>query len=133
MTEFDPLVIKFMGSLCGWGQIQESVHNNIAKELKDWFKNLDAHLKDKTYLVGNSLTIADIAVATYVHYAWRLFYDEKTRGGFPQVGRWFAQVSSIPAFRNVMGPTWGCQEPYQPVFANQEEKVEEKKEEKKGK
>lgn len=75
LVEFEPLVVKLLDSLWGWKALTEQVYNNLVKELKDWFKNLDSHLKDKTYLVGNSLTIADIAVATYVYYIYKMFYD----------------------------------------------------------
>lgn len=125
LTEFDPLSIKLLGSICGWGQLTEPVHNSIVKELKEWFKNVDAHLKDKTYLVGDSITIADIALSTYVYYVYRVFYDEKTREASPHVLRWFKQIASIPAFKSVMGTILYCEKPFPPVFATEQEQPKE--------
>ncbi len=57
---------------------------------------LDLHLMKRAYLVGGNLTIADLAVASY------LFHTE--RGRLPvapheHVRRWFGTVSALPAWK----------------------------------
>jgi glutathione S-transferase len=57
---------------------------------------LDAHLSNRSHLVGNGPTLADFAVAA------PLFYADK--GGLPvesygHVRDWFARVSALPTWR----------------------------------
>ena len=57
---------------------------------------LDDHLRGRECLVGNSLTIADFAVAVTLPYA-----DEAKLplGDFPEVERWHARLWELPAWR----------------------------------
>ena len=57
---------------------------------------LNAHLKGRRWLVGDTLTIADFAVAASLPYAEgaRIPIDE-----FPEVLRWHARLNEIPAWR----------------------------------
>ena len=57
---------------------------------------LDAHLDGRTYLVGESLSVADFGVACMLPSAdvAKLPLD-----GFPQIQRWHAALEEIPAWR----------------------------------
>lgn len=57
---------------------------------------LEGHLQEREYLVGNTLTVADFAVAITLPYA------EKTRlplEGFPAIRRWHDRLNQLPAWR----------------------------------
>jgi len=58
---------------------------------------LDAHLRNRAFLVGDSLTVADFAVASALPYAQdaRLPVAE-----FPAIGRWYARLEELPAWRD---------------------------------
>jgi glutathione S-transferase len=57
---------------------------------------LNAHLSGRDWLVGNSLTVADFAVAAALPYA-----DESQipLRDFPEIERWHAQLNALPAWR----------------------------------
>jgi glutathione S-transferase len=58
---------------------------------------LDAHLRDRKYLVDDILTVADFAVAASFPYA------DKARlplDGFTGIERWYARFSELPAWRD---------------------------------
>ena len=57
---------------------------------------LDAHLRNRDFLVGNALTVADFAVASALPYAQdaRLPVAE-----FPAIQRWYARLDELPAWR----------------------------------
>jgi glutathione S-transferase len=57
---------------------------------------LDDHLRDRDYLVGEALSVADFAVGGALPYAEgaRLPLDE-----FPNVRRWYARLNELPAWR----------------------------------
>jgi len=58
---------------------------------------LDAHLRNRAFLVGNALSIADFAVASALPYAQdaRLPVAE-----FPAIERWYARLDELPAWRD---------------------------------
>lgn len=62
------------------------------------FKVLDNHLKANNYLVGNGLTIADVATFITVNLSFRLFIDESLRKTLPNLVRWFEHVANLPPF-----------------------------------
>ncbi|KAJ8601449.1 hypothetical protein CTAYLR_005950 [Chrysophaeum taylorii] len=72
---------------------------HVAKALA----TLDAHLLDKTYVVGESLTLADITIASALVYPAKLAMDPKFRAQFPNVMRWFDLCVHQPQFIAVIG------------------------------
>ncbi len=52
-------------------------------------KVLDAHLKGRRYLVGDTLSIADFAVAITLPYAEKIGLPLQA---FPEIRRWHAQL-----------------------------------------
>jgi glutathione S-transferase len=56
---------------------------------------LDDHLKDREWLVGEAMTLADLAVAAQLTYAKAtdLPMDE-----FPNVQRWYSAIEELPAW-----------------------------------
>jgi len=64
---------------------------------------LDAHLLDKTYLVGNKVTLADIVVVSALVYPFKFVCDPAFRAPYVNVIRWFETCVNQPAFENVIG------------------------------
>lgn len=57
---------------------------------------LNSHLEGRGYLVGDGLTVADFAVASFLPHAHeaRLPLDE-----FAEIQRWYAKLEELPAWR----------------------------------
>lgn len=60
-----------------------------------FFPNLEAHLNGRNFLVGGTVTIADVAVYTYVAHA--------PEGGitlepYPRIRAWLARIEALPGF-----------------------------------
>jgi len=75
----------------------------IAKEIPNWHRLagiLDARLAESKWLTGNTVTIADIAVAApmHAHKVQRLPLEDH-----PNLGRWMADVERLPCWRNTQG------------------------------
>jgi hypothetical protein len=64
---------------------------------------LDAHLLDKTYLVGQHVTLADLTVASALFYPFKLVMSPEYRAQFPNVTRWFLTTVNQPNFKAVTG------------------------------
>ncbi|KAL4917404.1 glutathione S-transferase [Aspergillus aurantiobrunneus] len=65
---------------------------------------LDDHLHDRTYLVGESLSLADLFVLGVVQGAFRFFLDPAWRSEHAAVSRWFEHVHSLPIVVDIAGP-----------------------------
>lgn len=59
-------------------------------------KVLDDHLRDRRYLVGDTLTVADFAVGAALPYAERA---KIPLAEFPAVARWHERLNALPAWR----------------------------------
>lgn len=86
-------VIKPMGG----GSPDLAVVEAGLAEFRRYAAVLDAHLQQRTHLVGSALTLADITAAAPLTYAQPagLPIDE-----FPAIGRWLATLDEVPAWRN---------------------------------
>jgi glutathione S-transferase len=60
---------------------------------------LDAHLKNRTYIVGDTLTIGDIPLGCSI---WRWMGLPIERAELPNVQRWFDTLSNRPAYKKVV-------------------------------
>jgi glutathione S-transferase len=70
-------------------------------DAQKWFRQFSAvlndHLRGRDYVVGDTLSVADFAVAIALPYA------EKAKipvGEFPEIVRWHARMNELPAWRD---------------------------------
>jgi glutathione S-transferase len=62
---------------------------------------LEEHLRERTFLVGERYTIADISVYAYAHTAPEVGFDLEE---FPAVAAWLRRVEAQPGFVNDLAP-----------------------------
>lgn len=60
---------------------------------------LDDHLRGKSWIIGERLTIADFSIGALVPTAGRL---ELPLERFREIGRWYEGLSALPAWRNAV-------------------------------
>jgi len=105
---------------------------------------LNNHLADRTFLVGERLSLADIVVATSLHRLYVKVLDAAFRKQFVNTNRWFTTVVNQPNFLAVAGqttlankmeaaPTAGPAEEVKPEKQEQKPKKEQKPKEEKPK
>lgn len=82
------------------------------KEAEGFFlaalKVLDEHLLLRTFVVGNSLTVADIAIAAALFYPFKFVLDKGLRKQCGNVVRWFQFITGQDKFRAVAGDATLC-------------------------
>ena len=123
LSELDPYLSAYVMATAGHEPVTKERFGQITKVLKEWTKSFDEYIKEKTYVVDNEISIADIAVASYYYWLYRLLFDEKARSQYTNVTQWYERISSTQQFQNVLGKTWYAQKEYTPlVFAEEEEK-----------
>jgi len=83
--------------------------NERAKaDLKAALGILDAHLKTRTFLVGERLTLADICCMCNLILPFKWVLDPESRSGFNNVTRWFLTVANQPQAKSVIGDMTLC-------------------------
>lgn len=78
-------------------------HNQAVAGLKKSLDILEKILLNKTYLVGERITLADIAVSTSLYLPFKLVLDAGYRKGHPNLTRWYTTLINQPAFKKVLG------------------------------
>jgi GST-like protein len=72
--------------------------NRYRREVERHYEVLDAHLKEREFVVGNEFTIADISGWGWLDRAGRVLPGESDPlAAFPNVARWFKAIDSRPA------------------------------------
>lgn len=89
----------------------ESTQQNVqrAKEdLKVVFHCLDSHLKTRTFLVGERVSLADVSLAADLLLAFQHVADESFRAPYTNLVRWFNTVVNQPEVSKVVGQVTFC-------------------------
>jgi len=102
-NELEPVRHIWLLPVQGVLQFNGKAYAEARKELADTLKVLNNHLADHTFLVGNHVTIADIAIATALVEPYRDLFDNNYRKGFDHVTRWFSTVLNQKEVQNVVG------------------------------
>lgn len=64
---------------------------------------MNKYLDGKYYLVGDSVTIADVMVASYLIIPFQTIFDGGYRKAIPHVTEWFERMVSLPSFVKSVG------------------------------
>jgi len=79
------------------------------EDIKRVLQILDSHLLTRTYLVGRSISIADIVVATSLQKLYENVLDATFRSEFVNVNRWFVTYINQPEVKSVVGEVVLCE------------------------
>lgn len=109
-------------SLCdGSAKVQTDIKGfSIAlTELRNTLGSLEAHLKLRFYLVGHSLTLADVLLVSILAQAFSLAVDKKTRDAqFPNLSRYVTLTLQIPTLAQTFGQVTFCKDAaFKPIQA----------------
>ena len=117
----------------GWKPYCKESADKANERLKGFMRTLDAQLKDKEYVMGAKLTLADVCLFRELKYFFQLVFPKGLRDKvFPNVTKWFQKMSETEEVKKVYGKILLCNQPLKPFIQEQkEEKKPEKKQEKK--
>ena len=117
----------------GWKPYCKESADKANERLKGFMRTLDAQLKDKEYVMGAKLTLADVCLFRELKYFFQLVFPKGLRDKvFPNVTKWFQKMAETEEVKKVYGKILLCNQPLKPFIQEQkEEKMPEKKQEKK--
>jgi glutathione S-transferase len=76
---------------------------------------LNTHLEGKQWLVGNSVTLADVSNFISLMTSFALILDGGFRKAMPHVTAWFQRMSQEYAVKSVVGNVKMCEKAVKPV------------------
>lgn len=87
------------------GKFPMQIHSNAedsARMMLKELKMLDDHLSGREYLVGESLTIADLLMVSFVGRGFQIFHGS-WYSDYPNISRWLLPIYNMPDNIAVMG------------------------------
>lgn len=107
------------------------LHHDLNEYVKI-LKVVDNKLAKKQFLIGETLTIADVTFVADLSYLFKYFFTAEHRQHLTYVTAYYERLALMPEFRSVLGKIEYPEKPFHPCIVKTEEpKKEQKKQEKK--
>merc|ERR1739838_285030 len=107
-NEVLPAACNWVFPTLGIMQFNKTQTERSKEDIKAALKLLNEHLLTKTFLVGERISLADIAVACVMISLYKQVLDPSFRKPFGNVTRWFNTVVNQPNFKAVSGAVELC-------------------------
>merc|ERR1712128_346588 len=107
-NEILPASCTWVFPTMGIMQFNKNATERAKEDIKAALQTLNDHLLTRTFLVGERLTIADIAVACTLLNLYKQVLDPSFRKPFLNVTRWFTTVINQPNAKSVLGSFTLC-------------------------
>merc|ERR1711942_266451 len=107
-NEILPASCTWVFPTLGIMQFNKTATERAKEDVKSALKTLNDHLLTRTFLVGERLTLADIAVACTMLSLYKQVLDPAFRKPFTNVTRWFTTVINQPNSKAVLGDVVLC-------------------------
>lgn len=128
-------VMTLLYPVWGYAPFDLKIQQQALADTRRFLEEVEARLVQGRYLVGDSLTLADISLACTLVWPFRAVLDESVRAGLPRTLEWFHSVSSLPEFVKAFGTAKFCSKAlaaYEPPKVEKpKKKAEESKKQKK--
>ena len=101
-TDVVTRIARWVRPLIGYTPYSKDEVDKAQSETAQAIRIFENHLRTRTYLVGDSLTLADIMCASLLTFAFAKVFDEAWREGFPGFTAWYVMVTEQAMFRAVL-------------------------------
>merc|ERR1711935_47184 len=103
-----PAACTWVFPTMGIMQFNKNATERAKEDIRAALKALNDHLLSRTFLVGERLTLADVAVACTLLSLYKQVLDPSFRKPFLNVARWFTTVINQPNAKSVLGSFTLC-------------------------
>merc|ERR1711962_169894 len=107
-SEVLPASCTWVFPCMGIMQYNKSSTEGAKEDIKAALNQLNTHLLTKTFLVGERISLADIAVSCTMLNLFKLVLDPAFRKSYVNVTRWFTTVVNQPNVKAVVGSVALC-------------------------
>ena len=116
----------------GWKVYCKESADKANNKLKEYMRILNAQIKDKEFIMGKQLTLADVTLFRELKFLFQLVFPKGLRDKvFSYVSEWFQRMAQTEEVKKVYGKILLCNQTLKPFISEQKEQKE--KEGKKGK
>ncbi|XP_031559769.1 elongation factor 1-gamma-like [Actinia tenebrosa] len=136
--EILPAAATWVFPTLGLMQYQKQATDKAMEDVKKYLTILNNTLLTKTFLVGERVTLADIAVCCNLLMLYKQVMDRAFRAPYGNVNRWFVTLVNQPQFKNILGDVKLCEsmakfdgKKYAALHPKKDDKKKAPKEEKK--
>jgi len=105
VTEIDLPSSVWVFPILGYIQNNATATQRAKGDIRKVLDILNNHLAERTFLVGERISLADIVVATSLHRLYVKVLDTGFRKQYVNTNRWFTTIVNQPNFLAVAGPT----------------------------
>ena len=89
--------VRFLSNFLPADKRPEGVIPFLQARLVAAFKVLEGHLATRDWMVGDSVTIADIACCSYLYYPEPFGF---ARADWPHISRWLTRIAELPGWKH---------------------------------
>merc|ERR1712142_475205 len=107
-NEILPAACTWVFPCMGIMAFNKQANERAKADLKNSLAALNTHLKTRTFLVGERITLADICCMANLLLPFKWVLDPEFRAGFNNVTRWFLTLVNQPEVRRVIGDVALC-------------------------
>ena len=93
-------MLALLAPILGWGSAVPE-KEKVLEDLKRTLKIIDNHLKFRTLLVGNRISLADITLAAPLVLGYTFLFEKTFRDEFTNLNRWFDFITHQDYFTKV--------------------------------
>ena len=118
----------------GWKHYCKEETDKANNKIKELMKVIDQQLNDKKYILGENLTLADVALFCKLKFLFQLSFPKGLREKvFPKVSTWFGLIAETREVKKTYGKIILCNQPLKQFICEKKEvkKKEENEKEKK--
>lgn len=127
-NEIEYAAVTWLGPILGFLPYQKPAVEKAKQHIDRALSILNKVLATRTFLVGNTITLADIVCVCNLVALFRYVLDRKKRAQFPHVTRWFATCLVQPHFSSTVSqPFTFCEVAADPQPAKQQQGKKGKK------
>lgn len=101
--EIDTNILRWFIPRVGFAVYLPQAEEAAIASLKRALAALNTHLASNTYLVGHSVTLADIIMTCNLTLGFSRILTKSFTSEFPHVERYFWTMVNIPSFRKILG------------------------------
>jgi len=130
-NEITPSACTWTFPTLGFKQYNKQETENAKEHLKKCFTMLNNLLLNRTFLVGERVTLADISLCCDLVMLYQQVLDPKFREPYGNLNRWFVTCINQPEFKKLLGDIKLCETMAQ--FDNKKYQEYHPKDQKKGK
>jgi len=131
VSEIDLPASVWVYPILGYIQNNPAATQKAKADLRKVLEILNKHLQDRTFLVGERISLADIVVSMSLLRLYERVLEPNFRKSFVNVDRWFLTCINQPEFSSVIGQVKLCTKmEVAPASESKPKKEKAKKEEK---